>query len=503
MAVFNAIKPSRTARSRAAPTTSHGRERRRRDRQDQRGGRAVRRAGQEDPGSDRRRRDQGHPRHGQVAGRFQLGERRSTRSRATGHHEEVRPGRRQRPGRLRLAPGRGPRPARRERRRQVDADVDPVRALPPGRGRDPRQRRAGRRSTRPSNAIELGIGMVHQHFMLVPVMTVAENIVLGGEPRRRGGLLDVREGARRVQRAVRALRPGGRPRRADRGRDGRRPAARGDPQDALPRRAHPRARRADRGADRAGDGRAVRGAARAARRTGWRSCSSATSSARCSRSPTASPCCGAGKKIDTVSSAGRDRAEPGAPDGRPRRAAAGRQAGRRAPGARARGRRPARARRPRARGGSGRVADRARGRDRGPRGRRRQRPARAGRGDRRPAQARTPGEVGDRRRRTSPATACAATSDAGVAHIAEDRQLRGLVLDFTLAENLALREYRSPALSRHGWLNIGHINARAREAAEGVRRPRRRRRARWPPRSRAATSRRSHRPRDRLQPAAC
>jgi general nucleoside transport system ATP-binding protein len=51
----------------------------------------------------------------------------------------------------------------------------------------------------PARAIELGIGMVHQHFMLVPVMTVTENIVLGGEPRRRGGLLDVREGARRVR----------------------------------------------------------------------------------------------------------------------------------------------------------------------------------------------------------------------------------------------------------------------------------------------------------------
>jgi simple sugar transport system ATP-binding protein len=51
----------------------------------------------------------------------------------------------------------------------------------------------------PARAIQLGIGMVHQHFMLVPVMTVTENIVLGGEPRRRGGLLDVREGARRVR----------------------------------------------------------------------------------------------------------------------------------------------------------------------------------------------------------------------------------------------------------------------------------------------------------------
>ena len=34
----------------------------------------------------------------------------------------------------------------------------------------------------PSKAIELGIGMVHQHFMLIPVMTVAENIVLASEP---------------------------------------------------------------------------------------------------------------------------------------------------------------------------------------------------------------------------------------------------------------------------------------------------------------------------------
>jgi simple sugar transport system ATP-binding protein len=50
----------------------------------------------------------------------------------------------------------------------------------------------------PSRAIELGIGMVHQHFMLVPVMTVTENIVLGEEPKR-GMLLDVREGARKVK----------------------------------------------------------------------------------------------------------------------------------------------------------------------------------------------------------------------------------------------------------------------------------------------------------------
>ena len=54
-------------------------------------------------------------------------------------------------------------------------------------------------------------------------------------------------------------------------------------------------------------------------------------------------------------------------------------------------------------------------------------------------------------------------TEAGVAHIPEDRHLRGLVLDFTLAENLALRQYRSPPLSRHGLLSIGEMNERAEE----------------------------------------
>jgi simple sugar transport system ATP-binding protein len=38
--------------------------------------------------------------------------------------------------------------------------------------------------TSPRDAIAAGIGMVHQHFMLVPTLTVAENVVLGAEPRR-------------------------------------------------------------------------------------------------------------------------------------------------------------------------------------------------------------------------------------------------------------------------------------------------------------------------------
>ena len=37
-------------------------------------------------------------------------------------------------------------------------------------------------------AIDAGVGMVHQHFMLVPTLTVAENLVLGQEPKRNGQL---------------------------------------------------------------------------------------------------------------------------------------------------------------------------------------------------------------------------------------------------------------------------------------------------------------------------
>jgi ABC-type uncharacterized transport system ATPase subunit len=50
----------------------------------------------------------------------------------------------------------------------------------------------------PSQAIGMGIGMVHQHFMLIPVMTVAENIVLASEPTK-GALLDVRGAEQRVR----------------------------------------------------------------------------------------------------------------------------------------------------------------------------------------------------------------------------------------------------------------------------------------------------------------
>jgi simple sugar transport system ATP-binding protein len=52
--------------------------------------------------------------------------------------------------------------------------------------------------TSPRDAMAQGIGMVFQHFMLIPVMTAAENLVLGDEPRRRG-LLDLRSARARVR----------------------------------------------------------------------------------------------------------------------------------------------------------------------------------------------------------------------------------------------------------------------------------------------------------------
>ncbi|HHY64294.1 MAG TPA: ATP-binding cassette domain-containing protein, partial [Clostridiaceae bacterium] len=53
----------------------------------------------------------------------------------------------------------------------------------------------------PRNAIDMGIGMVHQHFMLVPSFTVAQNIVLSQEPRKIGVLFD----SQKAEAAVRNL----------------------------------------------------------------------------------------------------------------------------------------------------------------------------------------------------------------------------------------------------------------------------------------------------------
>jgi simple sugar transport system ATP-binding protein len=54
------------------------------------------------------------------------------------------------------------------------------------------------RISSPRDAIDRGIGMVHQHFMLIPVMTVAENIVLATEPRT-GPFIDMEGAKERVR----------------------------------------------------------------------------------------------------------------------------------------------------------------------------------------------------------------------------------------------------------------------------------------------------------------
>ncbi|MEW6402675.1 MAG: ABC transporter ATP-binding protein, partial [Chloroflexota bacterium] len=51
----------------------------------------------------------------------------------------------------------------------------------------------------PNDAIARGIGMVHQHFMLVPVMTVTENVMLGNETTRNGLILDREKVAKKIR----------------------------------------------------------------------------------------------------------------------------------------------------------------------------------------------------------------------------------------------------------------------------------------------------------------
>ena len=51
----------------------------------------------------------------------------------------------------------------------------------------------------PTDAIQAGIGMVHQHFMLIPVFTVTENVMLGSEPVRMGDFLDRPKTAARIR----------------------------------------------------------------------------------------------------------------------------------------------------------------------------------------------------------------------------------------------------------------------------------------------------------------
>jgi len=51
----------------------------------------------------------------------------------------------------------------------------------------------------PNVAINLKIGMVHQHFMLIPPLTVAENIILGMEPRKNNIFIDMEKAIKKVE----------------------------------------------------------------------------------------------------------------------------------------------------------------------------------------------------------------------------------------------------------------------------------------------------------------
>jgi simple sugar transport system ATP-binding protein len=52
--------------------------------------------------------------------------------------------------------------------------------------------------TSPTDAIDAGIGMVHQHFMLIPVFTVAENVMLGEESVKYGNFLNRDDAAKKI-----------------------------------------------------------------------------------------------------------------------------------------------------------------------------------------------------------------------------------------------------------------------------------------------------------------
>ena len=118
----------------------------------------------------------------------------------------------------------------------------------------------------PVDAIAHGLGMVHQHFKLVPSLTVYENVLLGAELKKAGTpFIDSATETRGGLQAHREVQVRPEPHRQGRGPVRRRPAARGDPEDALPQRRHPHPRRAHGRADPAGGRRPHRHPAGAAR----------------------------------------------------------------------------------------------------------------------------------------------------------------------------------------------------------------------------------------------
>ena len=93
--------------------------------------------------------------------------------------------------------------ARRERRRQVDADPSHLRRQPADRRGDFRRRAAGRVALRRNRRRTLGIAVVHQHFNLAPQLSVAENLFLSRSlPRRAGLFVNWSETRRRAEKLL-------------------------------------------------------------------------------------------------------------------------------------------------------------------------------------------------------------------------------------------------------------------------------------------------------------
>ena len=207
---------------------------------------------------------------------------------------------------LDIRPGRDPRPARRERRRQDDPDEHPLRAGTPGRGQDPHRRHRGR----PDRAVRRDPPR-DQHGP--PALHAGPGADRRREHRPRRGddrprRLPRSQGGPQADRRARSpLRLRGRPGGQGRLAVGRLAAAGRDPEGALPRREGARPRRADRGPDAAGDARRSSRSCGAWRPRATASSSSATSCTRSSRSRTGSRSSGAARSSASASRPRRTR----------------------------------------------------------------------------------------------------------------------------------------------------------------------------------------------------
>ena len=304
----------------------------------------------------------------------------------------------------------------------------------------------------PTAAIDAGVGMVHQHFMLIPVMTVAENIVLAQEPRASGRSLDLGEANARVREHLRArsASPSTRRRAIEDITVGQQ--QRVEILKALYRNAdilvldEPTAVLTPQEATELFE--IIRGLTAQGKSIIFISHKLNEVIEIADRITVLRR----GKKIETIPAAGATeeslarlmvgrevllRVEKGA----------GQPDGRRCSTVEDlhvfddRGDRE----------GARRLVRGAGGRDRRHRRDRRQRADRADRRDDRPAQ--------DRARAGSSSAGEDVTGssalrhlEAGLGHIPEDRQRRGLVLEFSIAENIALHDFRKPPDSRLGWL---------------------------------------------------